>query len=84
MAELMNSSRLFPFMYRGECYDGNDAILNGFYDVASSSVRPNTPAAYGLLIVVYQRYPVQVFISHLGKLFIRANSNNTWTDWVEK
>ena len=91
MAGLMNTNKLFPFMYLGSAStDLNTVKDSGFYRLASSNYTNGpTTNLYGALIVFKDTtsYISQMALSLLGtpRFFIRggAFSDNTWGNWKE-
>ena len=62
MAGLMDTNKLFPFMYKGFVTDANTATTTGIYKCGNSVV--NTPVAYGELFVYESDglYTSQLFV----------------------
>ena len=86
MGGLLSSRKLYPFMFRGDCNDLNDATDNGYYQVSSSSI-PNLPKGaygYGTLVVVGSEFRIQLYIPDTyGKIYKRNKYQDGWKNWFE-
>ena len=83
---LLSSLKLYPFMFRGDCNDFNDATENGYYQVSSSST-PNLPKGaygYGTLVVTGSEFQIQLYIPDTyGKIYKRNKYKDSWKNWFE-
>ena len=83
---LLSSRQLFPFMFRGDCNDFNDATENGYYQVSSSST-PSLPKGaygYGTLAVIGSEFQIQLYIPDTyGKIYKRNKYKDGWRSWFE-
>lgn len=83
MAGVMTSGKLYPFMYRGQITDVNNASETGYYLTTQSAA--NSPTFFPLIISFIQGgYGVQ-FAKELTiseGLYIRTKLNSAWGDWL--
>ena len=83
---LLSSLKLYPFMFRGDCNDFNDATDNGYYQVSSSST-PSLPKGaygYGTLVVIGSEFQIQLYIPDTyGKIYKRNKYKDSWKNWFE-
>ena len=83
---LLSSLKLYPFMFRGDCNDFNDATEVGYYNVSSSST-PNIPKGaygYGTLVVTGSEFRIQLYIPDTyGKIYKRNKYQEVWKSWFE-
>lgn len=84
---LLDSSKLYPFMYRGICTDFNKATEAGYYHVYSTSEIPNQPNgaySYGTLLVFGTVYTIQIYYPETyGKMYKRNLIETVWKQWYE-
>lgn len=84
---LLSSLKLYPFMYRGDCTDFNNATEVGYYHVSSSSDIPGTPPGayrYGTLLVVGDIFKIQIYFPDTyGKFYKRNKYQEVWKSWFE-
>lgn len=83
---LLSSLKLYPFMFRGDCNDFNDATENGYYQVSSSSTLnlPKGAYGYGTLVVTGSEFQIQLYIPDTyGKIYKRNKYKGSWKNWFE-
>lgn len=84
---LINSQRLYPFMYRGGCSDFNNATDTGYYNVGSSTGIPNAPNGaykYGTLVVVGETFKMQIYFPDTwGEIYRRNKFGDEWRNWYK-
>lgn len=65
--------------------DLNDAKTGGAYILGGDSPFANAPERYGVLLVFGEaQFRVgQIIIGATGKIYLRLNSNDAWTEWYD-
>ena len=82
MAGLLRENSLYPFMYRGQVNDLNNATKAGFYLASQNAA--NSPTYYPMVFVFeISNLYVQIAkeLTANGNLYVRTNSGATWKSW---
>ena len=90
VAGLMNTNKLFPFMYSSDAAkDLNTVTGSGFYRLAGAYTNSPITGLYGTLVVFKDMtsYVTQIVFSLIGttRVFVRGGvfSENAWEAWKE-
>lgn len=84
VAGRMDTNKLFPFMYKGQISDLNNAVEPGYYITGFNSA--NSPSYYCSVMVIETGVYITQYAKELtarGKLYIRTcvSDVKTWSEW---
>ena len=84
VAGVMDTNRLFPFMYKGQISDLNNVIESGYYITGFNSA--NSPSYYCSVMVINTGVYITQYAKELtakGKLYVRTGNADVknWSGW---